>query len=95
MADFYVYILASQSGDALYTGVTGNLVRRVYEHKYSSVPGHAKRDGIEKLVYYETYTSAHRAIQREKSIKRWPRSLQIRLIGQNNAQWRDLYDEIV
>jgi putative endonuclease len=93
VADFYVYILASRSGGAIYTGVTN--VRRVYEHKNGLVRGHTKRYGIDKLVYFEVHSTAYLAIQREKNIKHWPRAWKTRLIAQTNAEWRDLYDEIV
>jgi putative endonuclease len=91
---FYVYILASRPGGALYVGVTNNLVRRVYEHRQKNVPGHSKRYHIERLVYFEVYDSATLAIQREKNIKHWPRAWKTNLIGQTNPTWRDLYDEI-
>jgi putative endonuclease len=94
VADFYVYILASRSGGAIYVGVTNNLVRRVYEHKNGLVPGHTKKYRVDKLVYFETYSTAYQAIQREKNIKHWPRAWKTRLIGENNAEWRDLYAEI-
>jgi len=95
VADFYVYILASRPGGAIYTGVTNDLVRRVYEHKNGLVPGHTKRYRIDKLVYFETYDSIYQAIQREKNMKHWPRAWKTRLIAQTNAEWRDLYEEIV
>ena len=91
---FYVYILASRPGGALYAGVTNNLVRRVYEHKNKLVAGHTKRYGIDRLVHFEIYETAYRAIQREKNTKHWPRSYKTRLIAKENATWRDLYDEI-
>jgi len=91
----YVYILASRSGGAIYVGVTKNLVRRVYEHKNGLVSGHTKRFCIDKLVYFETYDSIYQAIQREKNMKHWPRAWKTRLIAQTNAEWRDLYEEIV
>ena len=94
MAQYYVYILASRSGGAVYTGVTRDLVRRVYEHKNGLVPGHTKRYGINKLVYFEIYDSVYQAIQREKNMKHWPRAWKTRLIGERNAEWRDLYAEI-
>jgi putative endonuclease len=91
---FYVYILASRPGGALYVGVTNNLVRRVYEHKNKLVDGHTTRYGIDRLVHFEIYETAYQAIQREKNIKHWPRVYKTRLISKENASWRDLYDEI-
>jgi putative endonuclease len=91
---FYVYILASRPGGALYVGVTNDLVRRVYEHKNGMVEGHTKRYGIDRLVHFEIYETAYQAIQREKNIKHWPRGWKTRLIGEKNDAWRDLYDEI-
>jgi putative endonuclease len=91
---FYVYILASRPGGALYVGVTNNLIRRVYEHKNKIVAGHTKRYRIDRLVYFEIYETAYDAIQREKNIKHWPRVWKTRLIAKENAAWRDLYGEI-
>jgi putative endonuclease len=91
---FYVYILASRPGGAIYVGVTNDLVRRVYEHRNGFVPGFTKRYRIHQLVYFEIHSTAHAAIQREKNIKHWPRSWKTRLIAECNPTWRDLYDEI-
>ncbi len=91
---FYVYILASRPGGALYVGVTNDLVRRVYEHSNKMARGHTNRYGIDRLVYFEIYETAYQAIQREKNIKHWPRVYKTRLIAKENAKWRDLYDEI-
>jgi putative endonuclease len=95
MREFYLYILASRPGGALYVGVTNNLMRRIYEHKKDMVPGHTKRYGIDRLVYFEQFATARDAIQREKNMKHWPRVYKTRLIGASNPKWRDLYDEIV
>src|SRR5262249_18663787 len=94
MRQYYVYILASRPGGAIYVGVTSNLIRRVYEHKNGLVQGHTKRYGINKLVYFEVYDTAYNAIQREKNIKHWPRVWKTRLIVRENPTWRDLYEEI-
>ena len=94
MKQYYVYILASRPGGALYVGVTSNLVRRVYEHRNGLVAGHTKRYSIDQLVYFEVFDTPAAAIQREKNIKHWPRVWKTRLIAQNNPSWRDLYDEI-
>ena len=95
MAQFYVYILASHPGGAIYVGVTNDLVRRVYEHKNGLIEGHTKRYSIDRLVYFEVYDSIRDAIQREKNMKHWPRVWKTRLIAQSNPTWRDLYDEII
>ncbi len=91
---FYVYILASRPGGALYVGVTNDLARRIYEHRQNRVPGHTKRFHINRLVYFEVYDSPTLAIQREKNIKHWPRTWKTNLVAQANAAWRDLYDDI-
>ena len=92
---YYLYILASRPGGALYVGVTSDLVRHLHEHRNGLIKGHTQRYGIDKLVYFEVFDSARNAIQREKNIKHWPRSWKTRTITERNASWRDLYDEIV
>jgi putative endonuclease len=79
VAQFYVYILASRPGGALYIGVTSDLVGRVYEHKNSVIDSHTKRYQIHRLVYFEVYSSILDALQREKNIKHWPRAWKTRL----------------
>jgi putative endonuclease len=91
MRQFYVYILASRPGGALYVGVTNDLVRRVFEHKSGAIAGFTKRYNIGRLVYFEIYSNSRDAIQREKNIKHWPRVWKTRLIAET---WRDLYPEI-
>jgi putative endonuclease len=91
---YYVYILASRPGGAIYIGVTNDLVRRVYLHRNGFVEGYTKRYRIFRLVYFEVYSTARDAIQREKNMKHWPRAWKTRLIFQSNPSWRDLYDEI-
>jgi putative endonuclease len=91
---YWVYILASRPGGTLYIGVTNNLVRRVFEHRESLVPGFTKRYGIKMLVYYEVHDTAVAAIQREKNMKHWPREWKIDLILSMNPNWRDLHNEI-
>jgi putative endonuclease len=94
MRQFYLYILASRPGGALYVGVTNDLVRRLYEHKHKLIKGFTAQYGIDKLVYFEVYDSVYATIQREKNIKHWPRVWKTRLIAQSNPTWRDLYEEI-
>ena len=91
---YYVYILASRPGGALYVGVTNDLVRRVHEHKRGMVEGHTKRYRIDQLVHFEAYDTAYQAIQREKNIKHWPRVWKNRLIIERNPTWRDLFNEL-
>ena len=92
---YYVYILASRPGGALYVGVTNNLIRRIREHRNARVARHTAKYAINKLVHFEIFDSAHAAIQREKNIKHWPRAWKTRTIAANNPMWRDLYDEII
>jgi putative endonuclease len=82
--------MASSRNGTLYTGVTGNLLRRVSEHREGIVPGFTKRYGVKMLVYYERFDDVHAAIQREKNIKHWSRAWKIELIERDNLEWRDL-----
>ncbi len=95
MSSFYVYILASGRDGTLYTGITNNLIRRVYEHKSGEVEGFTKKYKVDQLVYYEETTDVQSAIIREKRVKKWRRAWKIQLIEKNNPQWRDLYYDII
>jgi putative endonuclease len=95
MKQCYVYILASKRNGTLYIGVTGDLVKRVYEHKQNLVDGFTKEHNIHDLVYYETHNEVEEAILREKQMKKWNRKWKIRLIEEKNPDWKDLYNEIV
>lgn len=88
---YYVYILASKKYGTLYTGVTSNLIKRIWEHKQGLVDGFTKQYQVHKLVYYEIYQDVIEAILREKRIKKWRRSWKIKLIEASNHQWIDLY----
>ena len=92
---FFVYILASKRNGTLYTGITSDLVKRVWQHKNNSVEGFTKKYNVKILVYYETYNDAESAITREKRIKKWRRAWKLRLIEEKNPHWKDLYDEII
>ena len=89
MAEYYVYIMTNGKR-TLYTGVTNNLYRRVYEHKEKLVPGFTKRYNIDYLVYIECTSDVVAAITREKQIKGWTRAKKISLIESSNPEWRDL-----
>jgi putative endonuclease len=89
---YHVYILACNSR-RLYIGVTNSLVRRVYEHKLKLVRGFTERYNLDQLVYFESTSDIHAAIQREKQMKNWPRKKKIALIESVNPTWRDLSDD--
>jgi putative endonuclease len=94
VTQYWVYILASRAGGALYVGVTNDLSKRVWLHKQGRGSEHTARYGIDQFVYYESYADVRDAIQRESNIKHWPRSWQTQLIYGMNPTWRDLYDEL-
>ena len=87
--------MANKKNGTLYTGVTSNLPRRVYEHKNNLIKGFTERYGVHKLVYYEQTENIISAIEREKRIKKWNRNWKIELIEKNNPEWRDLYGELL
>jgi putative endonuclease len=90
--EYYVYIMTNKS-KTLYTGVTSNLMRRVYEHKNKLIEGFTSKYNIHILVYYESTPSVHTALAREKQIKGWLRSKKIALIHSMNPEWKDLSEE--
>ena len=91
----YVYILTNVHNKVLYTGVTSDLVKRVYEHKNKMVDGFTKKYNVHKLVHFEVSDGMMTAIEREKQIKGWLRKKKIALIESNNPEWKDLYDGLV
>jgi len=91
MNQYYVYILTNNSNTVLYTGVTNDLARRVYEHKNKLIVDFTMRYNVTKLIYYEIYDNIEDAIQREKRIKKWYRNWKIELINKFNSSWEDLY----
>ena len=92
MRQHYVYIMTNRSR-TLYTGVTSDLERRVYEHKHKLVHGFTSRYNITRLVHYEIFVDIREAIAREKQIKRWLRKKKIALIESGNPNWDDLSTE--
>jgi putative endonuclease len=92
---FFVYILTNHRHTVLYTGVTNNLVRRVYEHREKLIPGFTNRYNVSELVFYEATTDIRLAISREKQIKGGSRHKKTALIAAMNPDWRDLYDDLV
>jgi putative endonuclease len=86
----YVYIMANKRYGTIYVGVTSDIARRVWEHKNDILPGFTSRYQLHALVYYEAGDSIEDAIQREKTIKHWPRRWKIALIDGMNPDWDDL-----
>ena len=91
---FYVYILASKRNGTLYTGVTSNIIQRVWQHKNKEAKGFTAKYDIDKLVYYEVHYSADSAFTREKQVKKWRRSWKLKMIESINPAWRDLYHDL-
>ncbi len=93
--ELYVYILTNKNHTVLYTGVTSDLVGRVWQHKNKAVKGFTRRCNVDKLVYFEGGGDPEFAIQREKQIKAGSRQKKINLINLMNPEWEDLYDTIL
>ncbi len=91
---YFVYMMASRKNGTLYIGVTSQLVGRAYQHREGVLPGFTKRYRVNRLVYYEVFQDVFAAIQREKTIKKWPRQWKINLIERENPDWADLYPTI-
>ena len=75
--------------------MTGNLLKRVWEHKSGAVPGFTRRYGVKQLVWFEIHVTMEQAIIREKQIKEWQRKWKLELIEALNPEWRDLYDDLL
>ena len=91
---YIVYIVTNKHNKVLYTGITSDLKRRVYEHKEKLISGFTKKYNVSKLVYYEIYQDPENAILREKQIKAGSRQKKIDLINSVNEEWLDLYMRI-
>ena len=91
---YYVYILANPHRTALYTGVTNNLVRRIWQHRSGQDRGFTTRYNCSRLVFYEVFRDSYNAIAREKQLKAGSRERKIELIEGMNPGWRDLYQAI-
>lgn len=91
MKQYYVYMMTNKNDTVIYTGVTNDLRKRVYEHKEGLVKGFTKKYKATKLVYYEAFGNIQDAIKREKQIKKGPRRKKEELIGEINKNWEDLY----
>ena len=87
---YFVYILANWDDSVLYIGVTGNLERRLYEHRNGLVEGFTRKYNVHKLVYFEHTSDVYSAISREKQLKKWSRKKKNELIERMNPEWTDL-----
>jgi putative endonuclease len=91
---YFVYILTNFTNTVLYTGMTNNLKRRIYEHKNKVYPGFTSRYHVTRLVYYEILADSYNAICREKQIKAGSRRKKIKLIESSNPNWIDLSEHV-
>lgn len=91
----WVYIVASKRNGTLYTGVTSDLVARIWQHKSDTLPGFSRKYGCKSLVWFETHDDIEAAIRKEKQIKRWHRAWKLRLIEETNSDWCDLWNELI
>ena len=93
---YYVYILTNHSNTVLYTGVTSNLIRRIYEHKNHADPkSFTAKYKLHKLVHFEETSDIHSALEREKQIKSWSRDKKIALVYESNPKFYDLYPHLL
>ena len=90
MRKYHVYIMTNKYNTVLYTGVTGNIAKRVYEHKNKLIKGFSKKYNLTKLIYTEEYNDINDALNREKQIKKGTRKKKIELIKKVNPQFRDI-----
>ena len=92
---YYLYMMTNKKNGTLYIGISGDLVKRCYEHKNELADGFTKKYRLHHLVYYEVHNDPAEAILREKQMKKWNRSWKIELIEKQNPEWKDLYGELV
>ena len=90
MKEYYIYILTNWNNKVMYIGVTGDLQRRLHEHRNEMADGFTKRYHIHKLVYFEQTTDVHAALEREKQLKGWKRDKKNQLVEEMNPEWNDL-----
>jgi putative endonuclease len=94
MGSYYVYILSSRKNGTIYIGVTGDLIKRIHEHRNDLIDGFTRKYKVHNLVYFEQTGDVNEALKREKQLKKWKRQWKLQLIEKDNPDWRDLYDEI-
>jgi len=91
----YIYIMASKRNGVLYIGSTTDIVNRIWEHKTHVIPCFTSRYNVHRLVYFEIHQDYYLALTRERQMKKWERAWKIKLIENENPQWKDLYLEII
>ncbi len=94
MSGGWVYIMTNHPDGTLYIGVTNELARRAWEHRTGTGQGFTRRYYLKRLVWFEHHEEITAAIQRETSLKRWPRAWKVALITKENPEWNDLYEQI-
>jgi putative endonuclease len=91
--EFNVYILANYKRGTIYVGVTGNLEKRLAQHRSKTVDAFTRRYALERLVHVETFADPREAIAREKRLKKWPRAWKLAFVEERNPEWHDLAGE--
>ena len=91
----WVYIMTNRPNGIIYIGVTADLARRSWEHREGKISGFTKRYGLKILVWAEHHEDIRNAIQRETTMKHWPRAWKTRLIMKDNPEWKDLYETLI
>ncbi|NOX82159.1 MAG: GIY-YIG nuclease family protein [Alphaproteobacteria bacterium] len=92
--NYFVYIMASARNGTLYIGVTSDLEGRVWDHRQGTYDGFTKKYSVTMLVWYDHYDDINAAIQREKTMKKWPRKWKLNTIEKENPDWCDLYEDL-
>jgi putative endonuclease len=94
MQAYWTYMLASKPHGTLYIGVTNGLIRRVEQHREGTASAFTRKYKVHRLVWHEEFVDIQEAIQREKTMKEWPRAWKINLLEQSNPHWIDLYPSL-
>jgi putative endonuclease len=92
---YFVYILTNEHRTTLYTGVTGDLLQRVEQHRQKLVPGFTQRYNVDRLAHYEEFEDVRQAIEREKQLKAGSRQKKLDLIAASNPEWKDLFEDLL